>query len=56
MEPCFWLESFKGRTPKIGNGRVYKRAVLEREINNYQKIINEKRALGECDHRVTILL
>ena len=32
------------------NGRVYPRAILEREIRNYQKFIAEKRALGECDH------
>ena len=32
------------------NGRIYPRAILEREIINYQKFINENRALGECDH------
>jgi len=32
------------------NGRVYTRAVLEREVRNYQKFIIENRALGECDH------
>jgi hypothetical protein len=32
------------------NGRVYPRAILEREIINYQKFIKENRALGECDH------
>ena len=32
------------------NGRVYPRAILEREIRNYQKFIQESRALGECDH------
>lgn len=32
------------------NGRVYPRAILEREIINYQKFIRENRALGECDH------
>ncbi len=32
------------------NGRVYPRSVLEREIMNYQKLIKENRALGECDH------
>ena len=35
---------------KNQNGRVYPRAVLEREIENYQKIIKENRALGELDH------
>lgn len=32
------------------NGRVYPRTILEREVRNYQKFINENRALGECDH------
>ena len=32
------------------NGRVYPRAILEREVRNYQKFIKENRALGECDH------
>tara|TARA_A200000113_G_scaffold179684_1_gene165348 strand:+ start:2056 stop:2667 length:612 start_codon:yes stop_codon:yes gene_type:complete len=35
---------------KNQNGRVYPRAVLEREIENYQKIVRENRALGELDH------
>jgi hypothetical protein len=32
------------------NGRIYPRPILEREVRNYQKFINENRALGECDH------
>lgn len=32
------------------NGRIYPRPILEREILNYQKFINERRAMGECDH------
>ena len=32
------------------NGRVYPREVLEREINKYQTLIKERRALGELDH------
>ena len=32
------------------NGRIYPRSILEREITNYQKFIDERRALGECDH------
>ena len=35
---------------KNQNGRVYPRDVLEREIENYQKVIRDKRALGELDH------
>ena len=33
-----------------GNGRVYPAPILEREIKNYQKLVKEKRALGELDH------
>lgn len=32
------------------NGRIYPRTVLEREVENYQKFIRERRALGELDH------
>lgn len=32
------------------NGRIYPRAILEREVRNYQKFIIENRALGETDH------
>ena len=35
---------------KNGNGRIYPRNVLMREVENYQKFINENRALGELDH------
>lgn len=33
-----------------GNGRIYSRKILDRELLNYQKLIDEKRALGELDH------
>jgi len=33
-----------------GNGRVYPRKILEREMKTYQKLVQEKRALGELDH------
>ncbi len=33
-----------------GNGRIYSRKILDRELNNYQKLIDERRALGELDH------
>jgi len=36
-----------------GNGRKYPEKVLMREMKNYQKLINENRALGECDHPET---
>ena len=32
------------------NGRIYPKSILEREIMNYQKLIQENRALGECDN------
>jgi len=35
---------------KNGNGRIYPKLILEREVENYKKIINENRALGELDH------
>jgi hypothetical protein len=36
-----------------GNGRIYPRNVLIREVNNYQKLVKENRALGELDHPET---
>lgn len=35
---------------KNGNGRVYSRPILEREVKNYKSIVEDKRALGELDH------
>ena len=32
------------------NGRIYPEPILSREVRNYQKFIQENRALGECDH------
>tara|TARA_Y100001963_G_C6745444_1_gene431354 strand:- start:492 stop:1100 length:609 start_codon:yes stop_codon:yes gene_type:complete len=33
-----------------GNGRIYPMPILEREIKNYKKLVEENRALGELDH------
>ena len=33
-----------------GNGRIYPQRVLMREMKNYQKLVEERRALGELDH------
>jgi hypothetical protein len=33
-----------------GNGRVYPPKVLMREVQNYKKLVKERRALGELDH------
>ena len=35
---------------KNGNGRVYSEAILAREVQNYKKVVKEKRAVGELDH------
>ena len=35
---------------KNGNGRIYRKETLQREIENYQKAVNERRSLGELDH------
>ena len=33
-----------------GNGRVYPKPILEREVERYTELIRENRALGELDH------
>ncbi|MAG28142.1 hypothetical protein CMI47_21680 [Candidatus Pacearchaeota archaeon] len=33
-----------------GNGRIYPHKVLTKEVENYGKLVNERRALGELDH------
>ena len=35
---------------KNGNGRIYRKETLQREVENYQKAILERRSLGELDH------
>lgn len=35
---------------KNGNGRIYPKRILQREVENYKKLVSEKRALGELDH------
>ena len=35
---------------KNGNGRIYPRKVLEKEIKNYQNVVRDNRATGELDH------
>lgn len=35
---------------KNANGRIYPENILKREVEKYQQRINEKRALGECNH------
>jgi hypothetical protein len=36
-----------------GNGRIYPRNVLLREVESYKKLVKENRALGELDHPET---
>ena len=36
-----------------GNGRVYPHNILVREVQNYKKMVKERRALGELDHPET---
>lgn len=33
-----------------GNGRIYQKHILQREVENYMKAVRENRALGELDH------
>jgi len=33
-----------------GNQRVYPQSILEREVKNYKKLVDDNRALGELDH------
>ncbi len=33
-----------------GNGRIYGRNILEKEVENYKKLVGDRRALGELDH------
>jgi hypothetical protein len=35
---------------KNGNGRIYRKPTLQREVERYQELVNERRALGELDH------
>ena len=35
---------------KNANGRIYPENVLKREVEKYQELIRERRAIGECNH------
>lgn len=41
---------FQKADTKNANGRIYPMNILKREIENYQTLIRERRALGEADH------
>jgi len=47
---CYLTGIMQKADQKNGNGRVYRRETLERELNNYLKIVEDRRALGELDH------
>ena len=32
------------------NGRIYPRDILFKEVENYRKVVQERRAMGELDH------
>jgi len=51
MEGAVYLVGICQRAgTKNGNGRVYRKETLQREVENYQKAIQERRSLGELDH------
>lgn len=41
---------FQRANSKNQNGRTYPKPILEREVANFQTLINERRAVGELDH------
>ena len=43
------MESNKGNK----NGRIYRKPIVEREVEKFQNLISEKRALGELGHPPT---
>ena len=47
---CFLTGVMQRANAKNGNGRVYPKKILEREMKNYEKLVRERRSLGELDH------
>ncbi len=47
---CFLTGVMQRANSKNGNGRIYKKETLQREVENYHKMVKERRALGELDH------
>ena len=41
---------FSEAEKKNGNGRIYAKSLLEREVRNLQPMLNERRLCGELDH------
>lgn len=46
----FMVGKIQAANTRNGNGRVYPRETLEREMGKYQRLVKESRALGELDH------
>ncbi len=50
----YYIEGkFMGYDEPNKNGRIYPKAVMEKEVGRYQELINEKRSLGELGHPPT---
>lgn len=47
---CFMVGKLQEADRKNGNGRVYPDLILRREIDNYKKFVEQRRATGELDH------
>jgi len=41
---------------KNKNGRIYPESILRREVDRYQQLIRERRAIGELDHPETSII
>jgi len=49
-DACIFAAKLQEAGVVNGNQRVYTEEVLRKEIDNYQKIVEDRRAIGECDH------
>ena len=50
----YYIEGkFMGYDEPNKNGRIYPRGIMEKEVGNFQELINEKRSLGELGHPPT---
>ena len=50
MVQCILPDRIQTADKQNGNGRVYPYDVLNREVDNYKKIVADNRACGELDH------
>lgn len=50
-EKCLYIEGvFMGAEKRNRNGRIYPRALIEREVKSFNKLIESNEALGELEH------